>query len=172
MGSRAQKLVVGVGGVLYRDDGVGVRVAEAFSRLDLPDDVEVYDAGTVGLDAAPMLEDRELVVVVDAIDAGAGSDAGSIYRLTPERLRPFVRTGLSLHDVHLLDALDEVRLLGRGPGRVVVYAVQVGDMSVGVGLSVEVAAVLDRLIELVGGELGLTPARIASASSQMSSWDT
>ena len=68
---RAPKLLVGVGNVLRRDDGVGVRVAQIMARLPLPPEVEVYEAGTVGVDAAWILEQRELVVVIDAIDAGA-----------------------------------------------------------------------------------------------------
>ncbi len=157
MQSRPPKLFVGVGNVLKRDDGVGVRVAQIMAGLRLPPSVEVYDAGTVGLEAAAMLERRQLVVVADAIEAAA--EPGAIFRFSPQQLRPYVKTALSLHDVHLLDALDETRLLGTAPAQVTVFAVQVGDVSTGLGLSPAVEASLEKVLRLATDALGL-PASI------------
>jgi len=130
----APKLFVGVGNELQRDDGFGVWVARRMSQLLLPPDVEVFEAGTAGIDAAPVLEGRQLVVVADAVDAGA--EPGEIFRLTPQELCP--RAGparMSLHDVHLLDALDATHLLGVAPDKVLILAVQVADVSLGIGLT-------------------------------------
>jgi hydrogenase maturation protease len=157
---RAEKLFVGVGNPLHRDDGVGVRAAQIMASRPLSADIEVYDAGTVGLDAASALERRRLVVVADAIDAGA--EPGVVFRFSPEELRPRVRSALSLHDVHLLNALDETRLLGTAPESVVIFAVQVGDVSSGLGLSRPVEAALKRLLELAEQELGLAAKGVAS----------
>lgn len=150
---RAEKLFVGVGNVLRFDDGVGVCAAEIMASIRLPLDVEVYDAGTLGFDVAGILEHRSLVVVVDAIDAKAAP--GSVHRFTPEQLLPFVNTGISLHDVHLLDALNETRLLGRAPHRVVVIGIQVADISAGIGLSAPVQRGLEEALHLAVRELGL-----------------
>jgi hydrogenase maturation protease len=155
---RAPRLFLGVGNALRRDDGVGSRAAQIMADRPLPGDVEVFDAGTVGLDVAVLLERRERVVVADAIDAAA--DPGAIFRLFPEQLRPWSRSGLSLHDAHLLDALDETRLLGTAPERVVILAVQVGDISTGIGLTRPVEAALERLLRLAANELGIE--RVAS----------
>ncbi len=144
---------MGVGNVLWRDDGIGVHAAQIMSEWSVPPEVEVYDAGTVGLDAAVALEDRQLVVVADAVDAGA--EPGTIFRFRPEELRPYACSGLSLHDVHLLDALDETRLLGTTPEEVVILAVQVGDVSSGLGLSPPVEAAMEDLLRLAARALGL-----------------
>jgi hydrogenase maturation protease len=141
---RRSKLLVGVGNVLKCDDGVGVRAAERMANLGLSPEIEVCDAGTVGLEAAQLLEGRKRVVVVDAIDVGA--PPGTVFRLAPEQLRPYVNSAVSLHDLHLLDALNETRLVGTAPEEVVVLAVQGGDWSTGIGLSPAVEAALDKIV--------------------------
>ena len=57
---------MGVGNVLRRDDGFGVRAAEAMARLPLGGEVEVYEAGTAAAEMAAVLERRQRVVVADA----------------------------------------------------------------------------------------------------------
>jgi len=152
---RAPTLFLGIGNVLYGDDGLGVRAAEVLASLSLPDTVEVVDAGTAGMELSYLIEQRELVLVVDAIDAGV--EPGTILRSEPAELQPLVRTGLSLHDLHLLDAVAQTQSLGTGPRRVVIYAVQVRNLSLGIGLSPPVEQALPRVIEGVLEELGLAP---------------
>jgi hydrogenase maturation protease len=149
--NRPPKLFVGMGNVLCRDDGIGVRAAAELAHRSLPRDIEVYDAGTVGLDAASVLELRKLIVIADAIDAGAAP--GTIFRLSPEELRLKQISGLSLHDLNLLDALAETRMMGRAPERVVALCVQVADTSPGMELSPQVSRALPRLVRLALREL-------------------
>ncbi len=153
MVARAPKLFVGVGNVLAGDDGVGVRAAEIMMGLPLTPDVDVYEAGTALLELAAVLELRERVVVVDAIDAGA--EPGQIFRLRPEQIRSQEGLPLSLHQLGLLHALDETHLRGRAPGEVVLLAVQVGNLSGGMKLSPAVKASLLRLLEAAVDELDL-----------------
>jgi len=154
MEPRAPKLFVGVGNVLCGDDGVGVRAAEIMMSLPLTSDLEVFEAGTALLELAAVLELRERVVVVDAIDAGA--EPGQVFRLRPEQIRPRASTPLSLHQLGLLHALDEAHLRGRPPGEVVILAVQVGDLSGGMELSPAVKASLAELLEAAVDELDLS----------------
>jgi hydrogenase maturation protease len=158
MADRAAKLVVGIGNILQRDDGVGVRVLEVLASLPMPDEVELYEAGTAAIELASVIEGRELLVVLDAIDAG--QQPGAVFRFEPDQLRPLIRSAVSLHDVHFLDALDEARLLGRAPKRVVVFAVQVADVSVGIGLTPSVEAVVLPVARLAAQELGLEPEQL------------
>jgi len=158
MADRAPKLVVGIGNILQRDDGVGVRVLETLASLPLPEEVELYEAGTAAIELASIIEGRELVVAIDAIDAG--ERPGAIFRFEPDQLRPLIRSAVSLHDVHFLDALDEARLLGRAPKRVVIFAVQVADVSVGIGLTPAVEAAVPTLARLVAEQLEVQPDRL------------
>jgi hydrogenase maturation protease len=44
-------LVLGIGNIILKDEGIGVRVAERMMQMDLPPDVEVLDGGIKGLPA-------------------------------------------------------------------------------------------------------------------------
>ncbi len=153
MSNRASKIFLGVGNVLKHDDGAGVRAAEIMMNLSLPDDIEVYDAGSGGLELACVLEKRQLVVVVDAIQAD--QEYGAVFRISPEQLRPYSNSGYSLHDLHFLDALEELNLLGTSPEQVVVFAIQVADVTTGLGLSAPVETGVDLAIRLACEEFGL-----------------
>ena len=79
-------LVLGLGNVLLRDEGVGVRVVQALERVILPPDVEVFDGATAGVDLLDVLADRRKVVVINAI--AGDSPPGTVLRLTPADLAP------------------------------------------------------------------------------------
>jgi len=153
MEPRAPKLVIGIGNVLRGDDGVGVEVVLQLARLPVPSDVEIHEAGTVGPDLGMVLEDRQLVVVIDAIDAGG--PPGAVYRLSPEQVRSAADVNLSVHDLHLLDALAETQLLGRAPEQVVILAVQVADTSVRMGLSEPVRRAVPRVVAMAARQVGM-----------------
>ncbi len=79
-GSRHPVLVLGIGNILLRDEGVGVRVIEKLQLMDLPDGVEVVDGGTAGADLLDVIAEREKVIVIDATDVNA--EPGGIVRFT------------------------------------------------------------------------------------------
>ena len=61
-------LVLGLGNVLCRDDGLGVvAVTRLLRRYRIPDDMLVLDGGTLGLSLLPYLQSaRDVILVVDA----------------------------------------------------------------------------------------------------------
>lgn len=148
---RPPKLVVGIGNVLRHDEGVGIRVVEILANLPLPEDVEIFDGGTSALEIAYRIEQRDVVIMVDSIEAG--DEAGSIYRLHPDHLQVWLRSGLSLHDLHGLDALKETQLMGTAPKTCVIYAIQTSDVSMGMGLTRNVQHALERIVQLILDEL-------------------
>ena len=145
-------LVLGLGNVLLRDEGVGVRVVEAMGQVELPSDVELFDGATAGFDLIEVLADRQRVIVVDAVD-GPG-EPGTVLRLGPEDLVPRDGRGLSLHEVGLLEALALVEQLSTAPREVVIYGVQPEQVTWGLSLSPRIARLVPKVVELVLAELG------------------
>jgi hydrogenase maturation protease len=144
-------LVVGIGNILLRDEGVGVRVIEAMRNRRLPEGLELLDGGTRGVDLIDHFCDRGKVIVVDALDADLS--AGSVMRLMPEDLAS-KEQAISLHELGLLETLAIARQLGCAPGEVVIFGIQTAAVEPGLELSPAVAAVVDRVIELVLKEVG------------------
>ena len=82
-------LVLGVGNILLRDEGIGVRVVEAMQKLDLPPEVELFDGATAGMDLLNVLADRRKVIVIDAIEGDY--EPGTVLRLRRRIWPPRVR---------------------------------------------------------------------------------
>jgi hydrogenase maturation protease len=147
---RAPTLVLGLGNLLLRDEGVGVHVVRALQAADLPAGVELCDGGTLGLGLLDALAERERVIVIDAI---AGWPPGTVVRLTGEQLAPTADRKLSAHELGLYETLATARQLGIAPRAVVILGISPHDLRMGLELSPEVAALVPRLVELVRAEL-------------------
>ncbi len=141
-------LIMGIGNPLMTDEGVGVRVAELLmSGFELPNHVEVIDAGTMGLGIINLFRDRDLIIVVDAID-GTGHPPGTVVMLTPEDLAPN-QVMHSLHDTRFVDVLEAAQLTGLEPEAICI-GIQVGSMKQWVTeLTPEVEAALPAAISAV-----------------------
>ncbi|EBS3578241.1 hydrogenase 1 maturation protease, partial [Salmonella enterica subsp. enterica serovar Infantis] len=68
----AQRVVVmGLGNLLWADEGFGIRVAERlYARYHWPEEVEIVDGGTQGLNLLGYVEQASHLLLLDAIDYG------------------------------------------------------------------------------------------------------
>jgi hydrogenase maturation protease len=146
-------VVLGVGNILLRDEGVGVRVIEKLqSQYSLPENVRVVDGGTQGLWLLSTIQEADHLIVVDAVLGG--DEPGTIYRLTRNDLPKGLRAKQSAHDSDLVEALNLCAILEEEPKSVVVVGIEPADIQpFGVDLTEKVAAKLDELVSLVVDEL-------------------
>jgi len=148
-----ETLVLGLGNILFGDDGVGVRVVERLqSRYDIPVGLRVLDGGTLGLDLLPYVEDADRLLLIDAVQAG--QEPGTLLRLEGKKVPAFLALKLSPHQMALPDLLAAARLRGRYPSEVVLWGVQPGSMTTTLDLSPPVASQIDTLLDRVLVDLG------------------
>ena len=140
-------LILGVGNILLRDEGIGVRVVEAMEQMGLPPGVELLDGATAGLDLLDVLADRRRVIVVDAVEGDARP--GTVLRLTPEDRVPRAGQRISLHEIGVLETLTVAKQLGIAPQEVIIFGVRPHDVSCGLDLSPEIGRLVPKIIELV-----------------------
>lgn len=144
---RSSTLILGVGNILLGDEGVGVRTIEAMQKMNLPDDVEILDGGTASLDLLEILDNREKVIIVDAVQGGG--EPGTLYRFTPDDIRANRPVTTSLHQVGLLETLTTLELSGNIPRNITIYGIEPKSLDWSLELSPEIAAMIPRIIELV-----------------------
>lgn len=144
-------LVLGLGNILLRDEGVGVRVVEAMQDIELPPDVELFDGATAGLDLLDVLADRRTVIVIDAVEGD--SPPGTVLRLHPDDLLPGDGPGVSLHETGLMETLAVARQLGTAPPEVIVFGIRPQEVGYGLTLSPPIAGLVPRIVELIVAEL-------------------
>ena len=117
-------LVLGIGNLLWADEGFGVRCAEALAeRFALPPQVTVMDGGTQGLYLLPYVEEARRLLVFDAVDYG---DAPGTLRIVvgDEVPRFMGAKKMSLHQTGFQEVLASAELLGRLPDELVLIGCQ------------------------------------------------
>ena len=150
-GHRAATLILGIGNILLRDEGVGVHVIEAMRGRSLPESIELLDGGTSGIDLLEHIADRRKVVVVDAVDTH--HKPGTILHFSAADLIARTDDSVSLHEFGLVECLTAAKNLGCEPQEVTIIGVQPKEVSHGLDLSDEVAAVLPKVIDLALAEV-------------------
>lgn len=142
-------VVLGVGNLLWADEGFGVRCVEALAEgWELPPDVEVMDGGTLGLALVPELVDATHVLLFDAV-AHRGEPGTLIVARDDEIPALMGGDKMSLHQVGMNDILASLELLGHKPGHFTVVGikpVQLADY--GGSLTEQVRALLPAALEL------------------------
>jgi hydrogenase maturation protease len=134
------------------DDGVGVRIIQHLSeRYRFPDEVELLDGGTLGLDLLPHLEGIDKLLIVDAIETG--KPPGTVARLEGEEIPAVMETKLSPHQMGLKDLLAVAMLQGFRPPEMVLIGIQPGVIDLGMDLTPNVSARFDELVQMVIREL-------------------
>lgn len=112
-------LVLGVGNILFTDEGIGVRLVEKLQEeYDASPNVELMDGGTLGTKLMDFIMNCDMLVVVDAV-LGKG-EPGSIYRFEGDELRKSLAFKNSLHQTDLVDTLVMCDLAGHRPNAVVI----------------------------------------------------
>lgn len=116
--SEKDLLILGLGNVLYGDDGLGVIAIELLEQCyNIPEGIYLADGGTLGLSLLPLLQQSRHILIVDAIRY-PGLEPGSMVRLEGDDVAMAVRDRLSPHQVGVSDLLEAARLLGGNPATV------------------------------------------------------
>ena len=146
-------LVLGIGNVLWADEGFGVRAVEALHhRYAMPADVSLVDGGTQGLYLLDYVCSAERVLVFDAIDYKLAP--GTLRILRDDEVPVWSDQAMSLHQATFQELLSLARLRGRFPRRITVIGVQPDVLDdLGGSLSMLVRSRLDEAVELAVAEL-------------------
>ncbi len=166
-------LVLGVGNILYTDEGAGVRCVEKLQReYEFSDNVTLMDGGTLGMRLMEAIMDCDLLIVLDAVLGG--DEPGTVYRLTGEDLRKSLAFKNSMHQSDLVDTLIYCELVGNRPEAVVIGIEPFDYQDMNLNISEGIAARLEFMgeqarkeIEAAGGScrerVGDAPAPITPA---------
>ena len=155
-------LILGIGNILWADEGFGVRVVEYLAaRYHFPAPAELMDGGTQGLYLLPQLEGLDGLIIVDAIDFGL--PAGTIHTVRGADVPATIGARkMSLHQTGFQEVLALLDLRGHAPRQVALIGVQPVNMQdYGGGLTPPVAArvpeVAEAVLTMLADDYGLRP---------------
>ena len=145
-------MVLGIGCILYSDEGFGVRVVEKMERhYEFPENVLLVDGGVLGINLLGVISKPRHLIVVDAI-RNRGKP-GDLYRLEGDAIPERIRAKNSLHQVDFLEALTLCQALDHVP-KTVIVGVEPQDIETqSLELTPPVQEKVDPVIDMVLAEL-------------------
>jgi len=149
-------LILGIGNVLWADEGFGVRCVEAMAeRFALPENVRLLDGGTQGLYLLPDLEQADALIVFDAVDYGLAP--GTLKVVRDDEVPAFMGAKkMSLHQTGFQDVIATARLMGYCPERLLLIGCQPEELEdFGGGLRAVTAAQIGPAIQVALDRLAL-----------------
>jgi len=154
-------LILGVGNILWADEGFGVRCAEHFARhWSLPEGALVMDGGTQGLALVNELAEARRILIFDAVDAGL--EPAELVTVRGADVPKFaVGKKMSLHQTSMMELLQLAEFMGGPPEAITLVGCQPVELEdYGGGLTEAVAARLPEAVERAVAELaewGIAP---------------
>ncbi len=146
MADAERRIVLGLGNLLNRDEGVGVHAVRAL-EVALGDQAraEFLDGGTLGLDLLPLVEECSHLLLLDAVNAG--QPPASLIEIPGQDIPLYAGVKLSQHQVTFQEVLALASLRGKLPPHLHLLGVQPVDLGVGLDLSPQVQTLLPLLVQ-------------------------
>lgn len=117
-------LLLGIGNLLWADEGFGVRVIETLLKTyAFPDNITVLDGGTQGVYLVQHVQEADILIVFDAIDFDL--PAGTLKAIHNEDVPNFMGAKkMSLHQTGFQEVLAMAQMLGDYPQHLLLIGVQ------------------------------------------------
>ncbi|WP_020394859.1 HyaD/HybD family hydrogenase maturation endopeptidase [Thiolinea disciformis] len=117
-------LLLGIGNVLWADEGFGVRCIEVLHQhYQFPEHVTLMDGGTQGIYLVQHVQAADILVVFDAIDYGL--EGGTLKLIADADVPNFMGAKkMSLHQTGFQEVLATSQLLGHYPEKLLLIGVQ------------------------------------------------
>lgn len=141
-------IILGLGNILYADEGFGVRAAERlYSRHVFPENVEIVDAGTQGHPLLTFVERADRMLLLDAVDFGL--PPGSLTLRDSSGIPAYLTAHkMSLHQNSFSEVLALAELKDCLPRELKLIGLQPADLSYGGSLSLPALEKLEEVEQL------------------------
>lgn len=149
MSTQPYVLVLGIGNLLWADEGFGIRAVEEFHRLyEVPETVRLLDGGTQGIYLVQDVRDADILVVFDAVDYNL--PPGTLKLVEGEDVPKFLGVKkISLHQTGFQEVLAMAEMMGDEPSQLLLIGVQPVELDdFGGGLRSEVKAQIEPAIQV------------------------
>ena len=137
--------ILGLGNVLYGDEGFGVSALNSLQETStFPDNVHFIDGGTQGIYLLDFIESADAVIVFDALIPLDYDRRVYIYR--NNELPDFIHRKMSSHQMGFSEMLGIAKLHGKMPKQIVMIGAPPKDLEMNIGLSPELTLLLPEAV--------------------------
>jgi hydrogenase maturation protease len=148
-----QVLIYGAGNLILSDEGFGVHFVRHLERhYEIPDNVELYDGGTLGIMVSFKFEEADKVVLVDVVDTAG--EPGDIFRYDREEIMlKRLPVKMSPHQIGLQEMLLISELRDAPKNELTFFGIIPASLDPGDTLSPALEQGLEKVASLVVDEL-------------------
>ena len=132
---KKRNIVIGVGNMLFKDEGIGIYAAEYIKQNYKFDDeeLEIIDGGTLGFKLMTYFQEYDNVIILDTVSIE--DKAGEIYRLPSDVLLGLGNYRKTAHEVEIVEMLEIVSVLDSHANVTIIGIIPEDIISVEIGLT-------------------------------------
>ena len=132
---KKKNIVIGVGNMLFKDEGIGIYAAEYIKQNYKFDDeeLEIIDGGTLGFKLMTYFQEYDNVIILDTVSIE--DKAGEIYRLPSDVLLGLGNYRKTAHEVEIVEMLEIVSVLDSHANVTIIGIIPEDIISVEIGLT-------------------------------------
>ena len=132
---KKRNIVIGVGNMLFKDEGIGIYASEYIKQNYEFDDeeLEVIDGGTLGFKLMTYFQEYDNVIILDTVSIE--DKVGDIYRLPSDVLLGLGNYRKTAHEVEIVEMLEIVSVLDSYANVIIIGIIPEDIITVQIGLT-------------------------------------
>ncbi len=140
-----KNIVIGVGNLLFKDEGVGILAAKYLEEnYEFEGDIEIIDGGTLGFKLMTYFQEYDNVIILDTVSIE--DKAGEIFRLPSDVLLGLGQYRKTAHEVEIVEMLEICSVLDKHAEVTIIGIIPEDIVSVQIGLT---KTIEDKFIGLI-----------------------
>ncbi|MGB5918961.1 hydrogenase maturation protease [Arcobacter sp.] len=129
-----RNIVIGVGNLLFKDEGVGILAAKYLDEnYKFEGDIEIIDGGTLGFKLMTYFQEYDNVIILDTLSIE--DKVGDIYRLPSDVLLGLGQYRKTAHEVEIVEMLEICSVLDKHAEVTIIGIIPEDIISVQIGLT-------------------------------------
>ena len=141
-------IIIGIGNVLQKDDGLGVYAASYLNEnYRFSEELPIINGGVEGIHLLNVLEENDHVVILDCLQLN--DDPASIYAIPAKEISGYGLNNGGAHEIGILQCMDMLELQGKEIPKAIVLGVVPAEVTFAFGLSDELTKAFESFISVV-----------------------
>ena len=141
-------VIVGIGNILQKDDGLGVYAATYLhENYTFSEEVEIINGGVEGIHLYNVLEDNEHIVILDCLQLN--DTPASIYAIPAKEISGYGLNNGGAHEIGILQCMDMMELQGKELPESIVIGIIPASVTFEFGLSQELLDAFQGYISVI-----------------------
>jgi len=141
-------VIIGIGNILQKDDGLGVYTASYLNdNYTFSKEVEIINGGVEGIHLFNVLEENSHIIVLDCLQLN--DEPASIYAIPAKEISGYGLNNGGAHEIGILQCMDMMELQGKEIPEAIVIGIVPAEVTFAFGLSQEIIEAFEGYISVV-----------------------